>query len=170
MKLRSILTAASLALLLTLPAAAQPYGSGGGSHWRAAGRFDRQANGQDGGLLGQRMIQFLQLTADQISQAKSLIASSRQQAVPLRDQLRQNRQQLLQLMSTSNPDPAELGKLLLAQKTLRDQLHELRQNEADQFAKLLTSEQQARFATLRSWWQSRPRPGMGGPGPQGAGN
>jgi len=123
-----------------------------------------------GGLLGQRMIEFLQLTAGQISQAKTLVASLQQEAAPLRDQMHQTRQQLFQLMSTSNPDPAEVGKLLLEQKSLRDQLHEQRQNGADQFAKLLTSEQQARFATLRSWWQSRPRPGQGGPGPLGAGN
>lgn len=172
MKLRAILTATPLALLLALPVAAQPYGAGGGGHhWRSATRSAQSMHGpRGGGLLGPQMVQFLQLTQDQITQAKSLIASLRQQATPLRDQMKQNRQQLFQLMSSTSPDPSAIGNLVLQQKTLRQQLQDMRKNGADQFAKLLTSEQEARFATLRLWWQSRPRPQPGGQGPQGPGN
>ncbi len=172
MKLRTILTVAPLALILALPVTAQTYGAAGGGHqWRSAGRHDRGMGRPGGqGLLGQQMIQFLQLTQDQITQAQTLIANLKQQAAPLRDQLKQNRQQFFQLMSSANPDPSAIGTLLLQQKSIRDQLRALRQSGADQFAKLLTSDQQARFATIRAWWQARPRPGQGGAAPQGSAN
>lgn len=161
MKPRAILIAAPLALLLALPVAAQP-APGGGHHRRAVGRFDQGTHGPGGGLLGRQMIQFLQLTQDQITQTQALISSLRQQAAPLRAQMKQNRQQLFQLLETASPDPSAVGKLILDQKSLRQQLRDLRQNGADQFAKSLTPDQQARFATLRAWWQARPRPGSGG--------
>jgi Spy/CpxP family protein refolding chaperone len=118
----------------------------------AGGGFGREQGGQRSamrgrkGMMGQLMAGYLGLTDAQKAQFKTIQQNARAQAQPIRDQLRQNRQDLHAAIKAGQPVDAiaaEQGKLL-------GQMIAIRANTREQFLKLLTPEQLAKLDQLQA--------------------
>ncbi len=68
---------------------------------------------------------------------------------PLRDQLKDVEEALRDLLGQSNPDPTEVGKLILQGKGLREQMGAAHQAYLQAFEGMLTVEQNGKLAFLR---------------------
>jgi Spy/CpxP family protein refolding chaperone len=125
----TVLSAAMGGLLL----AQGPMGRGAGMHAR-------------GGAMGEVMAGYLGLTDAQKTQIKAIHQDARTQAQPIRQQLRQNHQDLRAAIKTGGP----VESLAAAQGNLIGQLTAIRAKSQEQVRKVLTAEQLAKLDQLQA--------------------
>ena len=97
--------------------------------------------------LQRRMMQALNLTADQKSQAKAIRQTTKQQAQPLAQQLKQQRQALTAAVEAG--DSSKIQQLSTQVGTLQGQVLAVRSAGMAQFYALLTPDQKAKAADFR---------------------
>jgi len=162
---------AALCLLATLGAFAQLANGPGHGPGRGPG------NGQGAGF-GQgdhhaqhfgRLARYLELTDEQIADAKAIFEDTKTQAMPLHDDVQALREELGTLLDEASPDAAAVGELVIEIHGIHEQIRDLREAAWDAFKALLTAEQLDKLEQLQAM---REELGMGqqgaGPGP-GAG-
>ncbi|HSM52520.1 MAG TPA: Spy/CpxP family protein refolding chaperone [Thermoanaerobaculia bacterium] len=146
---RKIALLAAVALLAALPALAQPPGAGLGP--RAGAGMGPFGPGPE--EIGERLIarldHLLDLSAAQKDQIEALAAGHRDTVQPLREQERTNAEQLRTLLDGSNPSPAEVGRLVIANHGLREQIRSQRERFDAELSALLTPEQRAAWETAK---------------------
>jgi Spy/CpxP family protein refolding chaperone len=131
---RRTLIISSLVLLL---AAAVAY---------AQGRQFR--GGRDGGFPPQRLEHLqkeLGLNESQLSGIRALDENRRKEMEPLRQELRQKKQTLRQMMEAANPNPADVGNATLSLKDTRERARDINQRFILGLKGLLTPEQQQKL-------------------------
>ena len=89
----------------------------------------------------------LDLTDDQITKLRELRKAELEALKPVLEQMRANRQALRDKVQAGG-DPAEIGKLVLAGKTLRQQIQESNESYHKQALAILTPAQQTSLAKL----------------------
>lgn len=160
MKART-LTLLAAAALVALPLLAQPPGGGG------------PPGPPDPPDFGERMVQqltrLLELTPAQHDQLVTFTRQLETTVRPLRQQERANHEQLRTLLEGANPDPAAVGRLVIANKGLQEQIKTARQAFDTAFTAILSAEQQMGYEVFKKMAFHRQRRGPGGPGGQGAG-
>jgi Spy/CpxP family protein refolding chaperone len=131
---RRTLIISSLVLLL---AAAVAY---------AQGRQFR--GGRDRGFSPQRLEHLqkeLGLNESQLSGIRALDENRRKEMEPLRQELRQKKQTLRQMMEAANPNPADVGNATLSLKDTRERARDINQRFMSGLKGLLTPEQQQKL-------------------------
>jgi periplasmic protein CpxP/Spy len=89
----------------------------------------------------------LNLTADQQAQAKQVMAGARQEAAPLRQQMKQNREALAAAIKSGND--AQIDQIAKAQAPVMAQLAAIRAHAFEKIYATLTPEQKAKADTMR---------------------
>jgi Spy/CpxP family protein refolding chaperone len=144
---RKIALLAAVALLAALPALAQPPGAGPGPG------PGMRSSGPGPDELGERLVarldHLLDLSAAQKDQVEALAAGLRDRVQPLREQERTNAEQLRTLLEGENPAPAEVGRLVIANHGLREQIRTERERFDTELSALLTPEQRVAWATAK---------------------
>jgi len=97
----------------------------------------------------QAVIDFLQLSDEQVIQWDELLATREATVVPLREQLIPLEEQLRELLGEDDPDPETVGQLTLQIHDLRVQIGEANQAYVAGFEAMLGEEQAGRLAFLR---------------------
>ena len=95
------------------------------------------------------IVEFLALTEEQVAQWDVLLAEREEAVAPLREELRSIEEQLRELLQGESPDPAAVGSLVLAGKTLRDGIAAAHRTYVEAFEALLTVEQKAMLGAVR---------------------
>ena len=95
---------------------------------------------------GQRFAKFLNLTPDQKAQAKQIMADARSQAMPLRQQLKQNRQALREAIQSGND--AQIDQITKAEAPVRAQLASIHAHAMEKIFATLTPEQKAKASQM----------------------
>jgi len=160
----------ALATLAALPLLAQPPGHGPGP---GAGPG---AGGADGGspLRGpagfplRGLTAFLDLTEQQIEDARALLEDLAAELRPLAEEARGVREELHALLETDDPDPAEVGALVVELHGIGDEMRAARDEFDTAFSALLTPDQLERWEVLkdaRGVFRGHGRRGHGGRGP-----
>lgn len=179
LKIRHTFAFALLAALILTPlAVAQPPGPHGGPGFEGPGDGPGIGPGHHGRRGPDRLhdlgflARFLELTDEQIEQARALFEGTRELTQPIREDLRATHQELRDLLGTEAPDATQVGTLVLDIHDLRGQLRETREALLEDFRALLTPEQIEKLETLKDAREAR-RPhrrdrGLGpdGPGPE----
>jgi Spy/CpxP family protein refolding chaperone len=101
----------------------------------------------------ERVADVLSLTDAQKSQAESLRLTMRATIEPLRAQLRNNREAVKTAVDAGNAQQA--GQLLVANKSVREQIKAAHESFQTQFAAILTAEQKAKWSVLQELRESR---------------
>jgi Spy/CpxP family protein refolding chaperone len=174
--MKRMLLVAAMVLALAVPALAQQ-GQGQGRGPRPEiPMAGIQAGDLDGSRAREAVIQFLELTDEQVAAWNALLETRRAAVEPLREQLQAVEEDLAELLQSENPDPAAVGTLVLAAQALREQIAAANQAYVDAFEALLTTEQATRLTLLRRAERAQPLfpafrlfgllpPEFGGPGP-----
>jgi Spy/CpxP family protein refolding chaperone len=137
---RTLIAALTLALALTTFAA--PH------------RRPQAQPGPSPDALGPEVIaEFLDLTEAQETQIRALRATMQATVAPLREQLRANRAAVKAAVDAGNAQQA--GQLLIAAKSIRDQIRAARETFDTQFAALLNGEQKAKWNMLQELREAR---------------
>ena len=89
----------------------------------------------------ERMRQRLNLTDAQMNGIRALQENRRGETSALRQEMRQKRQALRQLMQAPNPNPNDVGNATLALKESRERMRDIHQRFAAGIKGLLTPEQ-----------------------------
>ena len=114
---------------------------------------------------GDVLADYLQLNDAQKSAWKSARSDFEAAVKPLHDQQRAAHEQIEQLMSGANPDPAAVGKLMVSIKAIGDQIKAAHDALETKLGATLTTEQKAKFQAFeaaREFLQQRgPRPDAG---------
>ena len=97
--------------------------------------------------IAQRISNYLQLTPDQQAQAKQIFASARQEATPLRQQMKQNRQALRSAIQSGND--AQIDQITKAQAPVMAQLAAIRAHAFEKVYATLTPDQKAKADNMR---------------------
>ena len=117
-----------------------------------------------------RLARYLDLSEEQRTEARDIFTAAHDQAAPIRQQVRDLRDQLREALAAEPPDPTAVGNLVVAIHAAREQLHGIRESALDQFMAILTETQRLRLDALRDarriFGRHRHR-GHGGPGPGG---
>lgn len=87
----------------------------------------------------------LSLTDDQVTQIQALYKANHEAAQPLFTQMRANREALKTALSTTEPNPTEVGKLVIADNALKAQMRALGDKLRTDIGAILTPEQKAKF-------------------------
>lgn len=95
------------------------------------------------------VIRTLVLTESQQADWDVMLADLRDTLEPLRDQLKDVEEALRDLLGQSDPDPTEIGELILEGKDLREQMGAAHQAYLQAFEGMLTPEQKAKLGFLR---------------------
>lgn len=98
----------------------------------------------------QQLSQLLELTPDQQNQAQVIMQQARDAAMPLVQQLRQNRQQIDQLIESGNTAQfnQQVQQFASSQGNLAGQLALIRANAMEQFYTMLNPQQRQRAVAL----------------------
>lgn len=154
--IRSLLSLALLAALVAAPLAlAQPPGPHGGPGFERPGDGPGFGPGHRGHRGPKRLhdlrflTRFLELTDEQIDQARSLFEGTRELTQPIREDLRATHRELRTLLDTDAPDANRVGSLVLEMHDLREQLRQSRELAFEDFRALLTPEQLDKLETLK---------------------
>lgn len=135
-----------LALLLsTLPLLAQPPGGRGGPPAGSHGGRSSMA----GGPHLERLSQELDLTEDQQADWQKALSAHRESLRPIFDQLQQLHGQIDTLLQSDDPDPAEVGLLVIEQHDLRSAMGEAQELLEAELAGLLTPDQLSRWEEMK---------------------
>ena len=102
--------------------------------------------------MAQRISKYLQLTPDQQAQAKQIFASARQEAAPVRQQLKQNRQALMSAIKSGND--AQIDQITAAQAPLMAQAAAIRAHAFEKVYATLTPDQKAKADNMRSMFHA----------------
>ena len=111
---------------------AQPQGNPGGE------RFNQQAQRERGPAN-------LNLSDEQKSKAEELRLNMQKSALPIRNQIGENKAKLRTLSTSENPDMKAINKLIDQNAELRAKLEKLRAANHQEFRKMLTEEQRVKF-------------------------
>jgi Spy/CpxP family protein refolding chaperone len=150
MKTRTIAGWGVAVLMSGALAAAQP----------AAGPGRQGKPGMRQGMMGP-MARALELTDEQKAAFRKAMELQRPEMQALHNEMRENRVKLQELLTSGNPDPAEVGRLVIQEHKLREQGKARREQSKQALRALLTPEQQAKFDLLQSMRRER---GEGRPG------
>ncbi|MBV9506610.1 MAG: Spy/CpxP family protein refolding chaperone [Acidobacteriia bacterium] len=101
-----------------------------------------------------RVAQRLNLTDAQKQQARSIFQQARQQAMPIREQLKQNRQ-ALQAAAKSGQGEAQIQQLAKVQGDLLAHMVAIRTESAAKFYGMLTPEQRAKADQMQQQFRER---------------
>ncbi|HEX8984224.1 MAG TPA: Spy/CpxP family protein refolding chaperone [Bryobacteraceae bacterium] len=112
----------------------------------------RHAMGRQAGA-HQRMMQQLNLTDAQKAQAKEIFGQARQQAQPLMQQLKGNREALA--AAVKSDDTAKIQQLAGTQGNLRGQMLAIRSTAFAKFYGILTPDQKAKADQLHQQFEQR---------------
>jgi Spy/CpxP family protein refolding chaperone len=93
--------------------------------------------------------EYLGLSEEQVVKLQELRKGIQAQMQPLRAQLKENRTALKNLMDASNPDQAEVGKLVLENRGIRGKMKAVRDSVRDQVMSVLTNEQKTQIQELQ---------------------
>ncbi len=104
----------------------------------------------------ERIIAFLELTPDQVADWNVLIEERELAAGPIRDAIRQVQDQIDALLNSPNPDPTELGDLVIARHDLGGQLADVQRAYVQGFVDLLDEEQLERYGFIRHAERAQP--------------
>lgn len=103
----------------------------------------------------QRIVNYLNLTPDQQAQAKQIMAGVRQEAAPLREQMKQNREALANAIKTGND--AQIDQITKAQAPVMAQLAAIRAHGFEKIYAMLTPEQKTKADNMRQMFGARRR-------------
>jgi len=114
--------------------------------------------GHPGDLIAARSVvaDFLELTDDQIAAWDALIDQREQAAQPIRQALAAVQQQIDDLLSGDDPDPFQVGTLVIERYDLGEQLADIQRAYVDGFEALLDEEQLGRYRFLRRAERAEP--------------
>jgi Spy/CpxP family protein refolding chaperone len=101
----------------------------------------------------QRMTRQLELTETQQQFARDLFKQTKDQAKPVRDQLRDSRQKLHAAIKAG--DEGEINRLTTEQAQLQAQVHALRAKAMSKFYAQLTPEQKTKADQMQERFQNR---------------
>ena len=102
------------------------------------------------------IVNFLQLTPDQVSQWDALVVDREATVTPLRDQLEAIKEQLGELLGNPAPDPAEVGGLTIQAHDLGQQIRAANQAYVDGFEEMLDGDQTGKLGLIRGADRVRP--------------
>ena len=108
---------------------------------------------------GDRMIEFLGLSAEQQASFKALRDEERKQTEPLRAEGRELHETLRTLMEQDNADPTALGTAMLAVKQHNAKMKASRAAVEAKLKAKLTPEQKQKFEAWKAAREARPRHG-----------
>lgn len=141
---RAIAIAAALLAVSTLAAAQSPpppEPPGGPDHPGAAPHV---------------VARFLELTDDQIASWNALVDQREQAAQPIRQALAAVQQQIDDLLAGDDPDPFEVGTLVIERHDLGEQLADVQRTYVEGFESLLDDEQLGRYHFVRRAERAEP--------------
>lgn len=92
---------------------------------------------------------FLELSEDQMATWDQLIADRDAAAQPILERLAEIRQELADLFAGGDPDPAEVGTLVIERHGLVGQLGDIHRTYVEGFVAMLSDEQAARYGLVR---------------------
>jgi len=154
-------------LLVTASAVAQPTGDGSPNRFRGPG------GDGDGGKLGGPdmgcMIDFLELTDDQVAEWENIQAENREALREHMTEMRSIREEIHAVLNGGLPDATTLGNLMIESHELGQQARAAREAASDDFAALLTGEQPDKFELLNEFQNTCRGSGRGFGGGQGFG-
>jgi Spy/CpxP family protein refolding chaperone len=160
-----------LATLVALPLLAQPPGGGPGP-----GVGGPEGAHGPGGFPLRGLAAFLDLTEQQIEDARALLEDLAAELRPLAEEARAVREELAALLDAADPDPAEVGALVVELHGIGDEMKAARDDFDAAFSALLTPDQLERWEVLkeaRGLFRGQGRRGHHGrgpgPGPDGQG-
>jgi len=117
---------------------------------------DLEDEGVHAGVAQRVIAEFLQLTDDQVAEWDVLIADRNAAAEPLRDQIAAVDADIQALLSGDDPDPYEVGDLVILRRDLAEQLAEVHRTYVEGFDALLTEEQQGQYHFIRRAERAQP--------------
>ena len=103
----------------------------------------------------ERMANYLNLTPEQRAQAKAVMATAREQAKPLREQLKVDRAALKNAIKTGND--AEINRITKAEAPVIAQLSAIRAHAFEKVYASLTPEQKTKADNMRQMFMSHRR-------------
>lgn len=103
-----------------------------------------------------RVAAFLQLTPEQLADWDLLIEDRELAAEPLRAAMAQVQQDIDDLLSSPDPDPTEVGDLVIARHDLGAQLAEVQRTYVEGFVDLLDEDQQHQYHFIRHAERAQP--------------
>lgn len=110
--------------------------------------------GHDGshrhGRRGAFLVRALDLDATQQAAVEKLREELAAQAKPLREQRRQQMQEMKALLDGTNPDPAAVGQKMIAARDTKQQMKALHEQFESRLGALLNSEQQEKLQKLQA--------------------
>jgi Spy/CpxP family protein refolding chaperone len=111
------------------------------------------------GHFRERMANYLNLTPEQRAQAKQVMAGARQEAAPLRQQMKQNREALAAAIRSGND--AQINQITKSEAPVMAQLAAIRAHSFEKIYATLTPQQKTKVDNLRQWLHAgrRGRPG-----------
>lgn len=95
------------------------------------------------------IIQYLELTPDQVAVWDQLVADFEADAEPLREAIAEVQTQIDELFAGGDPDPFELGELVIERRDLVEQLAQVRMVYVDGFEALLDEQQSKKLNLIR---------------------
>lgn len=104
----------------------------------------------------QVVVRYLQLSTGQVGAWDQLLADRADALEPLRLELEQVESALQDLLGGEQPDPLQVGTLVLAGKELRDRMGAVHRDYVREFEALLGAEQKQRLGTVRRAEQLAP--------------
>ena len=101
----------------------------------------------------QRIANYLNLTPDQRAQAKQIMAAARQEAAPLRQQLKQNRAALFNAIKTGND--AQIDQITKDQAPVQAQMAAIRAHAFEKIYATLTPDQKTKADNMQQFFHAR---------------
>ena len=95
------------------------------------------------------VVQFMALTAEQVTAWDGLLAARQQAVPPLREQLQGVEDQIKTLLEQPSPDPGAVGALVLQARGLRNQIEAANKTYLDGFEGALSADQKVKLGFLR---------------------
>ena len=97
-----------------------------------------------------RLAHYLEPTPDQVSAWKQIHTDTAALVQPLAATARETRTQLKAALESASPDPAAIGKLVIALHATRAQIRAARTDARAKLAAVLTPEQKTKFDALKA--------------------
>lgn len=108
------------------------------------------------GAAQQRIAEFLNLSDDQITAWNTLIDEREIAAAPVRDAIAAVQRQIEDLLDGNDPDPFEVGDLVIERHDLGHQLADIERTYVEGFETLLDDDQLGRYRFIRRAERAEP--------------